>query len=219
MQSRLALAVLAACGCGRIDFAPHDAPAGGSDASDASDDALVPQVGCADGEREGFVDLIAFPRIAGCGATWAETPSLRASSLLAGPCGDDLGPCNVPAAACAPGWHLCGTSGDPADLTSRITAAQCLDAGGVPGTAFIAALDHCTSCDGGCTDISLCHYAATYECSQAMFCAEAVCCGTMCGGGNQCQDGIFASPDTHTNLSPCGASLATDQTGVLCCAD
>lgn len=207
--------VALSCGCGRIDFAAmHAVPP-----DDARADAFVDPVGCSDGEREGFVDQIAFPRIAGCAATWSGTPSLRAPTLPM-PCGDDLGACAAPAAACAIGWHLCGTSGDPAELTSRITAAQCLDAGGAPGTSFIAAMDHCAACDDGCIASSECHYAATYGCATTTYCAEAVCCGTMCGGMNMCRDGIYGM-NTHTNRSNCGASLGSsaDQTGVLCCAD
>src|SRR5262245_32454074 len=71
-------------------------------------------VGCADGQREAFVDVGSHPRIAGCIASWDGAKSLRASQTGAR-CGDDQGPCAAPADACAPGWRICASNGAVAD--------------------------------------------------------------------------------------------------------
>ncbi|MFO0744671.1 MAG: putative metal-binding motif-containing protein [Myxococcota bacterium] len=77
-------------------------------------------VGCADGEREGFVDLEAWPDIAACSGAWSiggvVTDQLFPTCARQG--GDD-GPrldgsgCNV-ADLCAEGWHVCTSSADVA---------------------------------------------------------------------------------------------------------
>src|ERR1041385_6359860 len=46
-------------------------------------------VGCADGQREAFGDVAAFPTIAGCIAEWNGKISLRAGGVGSA-CGDDL---------------------------------------------------------------------------------------------------------------------------------
>ncbi len=65
-------------------------------------------IGCADGQREAFVDRATYPRIAGCLASWPGAMSLRAGRASKA-CGDDApgGGCASPADACAPGWHVC----------------------------------------------------------------------------------------------------------------
>lgn len=68
--------------------------------------------GCADGEREGFVDRMRYPRIAGCSGAWS-VPGVR--STLAPACnraaGDDGartdGAGCSPADICSSGWHVC----------------------------------------------------------------------------------------------------------------
>ena len=79
-------------------------------------------IGCADGEREGFVDLDAYPDIAGCSGGW-DVPGILnttepACDLGAGDDGPDptgVG-CTV-ADLCAAGWHVCATAGEVDDLS------------------------------------------------------------------------------------------------------
>lgn len=216
MRPGLVLALTLVTACGRTKFNLLDDA--GSDAAVA--DAHVAVTGCADGEREAFVNP-SFLDIAGCGATWAGTPSMRDQKTGA-PCGDDLGACAVPADACGVGWHLCGDSGDPLDLSSRITAAECAAPGGPTGR-FVAALGHCVSCSAGCNNgESECNYGTTYGCvSLNVACAEPVCCGSMCTLAGNCHGGVFAAPDTRIGFPArsCGAMTGDSQTGVMCCAD
>jgi hypothetical protein len=185
------------CGCGRIDFDPLGA---GSAAS---------SIGCSDGQREAFVDLVAFPTIAGCGATWAGMPDLRSPTTGAA-CGDDLGACAVPADACAAGWHMCGTSGDVRELLV-VTAPECLGEQGV----FVAASSTCQSAVPSCT------YPApgAFPCTggKAIPCSQPICCGNGCLGVG-CPDGVWAGMTTESTISyGCGDTPVTGLTGVLCC--
>lgn len=99
------------------------------------DVAVIINVGCADGEREGFVDTGYYPDIAGCSGAWsipgvslmapAEAPACpglvahdtrspacegTGDDSVANPTGDG---CNV-ADLCAPGWHVCLDAGEVA---------------------------------------------------------------------------------------------------------
>ncbi len=95
--------------------------------SEAAPITLAMRVGCADGEREGFVDISTHPRIAGCAGAWsipgilehnpgepAECPGVKTHDTTHWSCGgtgDDLDRvigegCNV-SDLCAPGWHVC----------------------------------------------------------------------------------------------------------------
>jgi hypothetical protein len=195
-----------------------DAPAGAGDAPAAPDatsnaiDAAPGAVGCADGEREAFVDRVAYPTIAGCAATWFGTLSLRQPSIGL-PCGDDGTGCVTPASACALGWHICGVDGTIAELLV-VSGAQCAAAG--PGR-FVAALSHCATNQGpGCP------YTEPFPCYPTGWCAEAACCGTDCLplASFGCNDGVWMDATTGTNLDGigCGAVPSTEQDGVLCCA-
>jgi hypothetical protein len=72
-----------------------------------------PEVGCADGQREGFVDLQAYTHIAGCSGAW-DQPGVSPDSVQP-TCGrqggddgqhaDGVGCSSVD--LCATGWHLC----------------------------------------------------------------------------------------------------------------
>lgn len=178
---------------------------------DASIDAAPNLTGCADGQREAFTNLAKFPAIAGCMAAWPDTPSMRAPAT--GPaCGDDLGACVVPASACAPNWHLCGTSGAIAELAA-IDVDDCHAA--APAGRFIAAMSHCAN------NVSLCEYAANLPCFDEGWCSESVCCGASCSVGPGCPDGVWAQA-TWTfadNSTGCGAQPSAQDLGVLCCAN
>lgn len=74
-----------------------------------------PEVGCADGEREGFLDSTAYPHIAGCAGGW-EQPGITPDTIAA-TCGNAAGDdgdnpegqgCSTPD-LCAKDWHICVT--------------------------------------------------------------------------------------------------------------
>ncbi|MFT3696358.1 MAG: hypothetical protein QM831_24675 [Kofleriaceae bacterium] len=179
-----------------IDAAPPDAP----------------DLGCADGTREAFVDPVAYPAIAGCQATWTGTANLRGASSGA-TCGNAV-PCVEPADACAPGWHVCGDTGDPGELSARVSATQCATESG----HWVTAMGHCSK-----FGTPSCLYA-TYGCvDQDVDCSEPVCCGQDCSTENMCKDGVWGegtrvggSFDTATGVA-CGAFDASHTDGVLCC--
>lgn len=94
------------------DAAPDAPPDAAIDAPDAMPDSSISPVGCADGVREAFADLVTEPNIAGCDGAWT-VPGLRpipapmcdrragntgATSLGTGCTATDL---------CAEGWHVC----------------------------------------------------------------------------------------------------------------
>jgi hypothetical protein len=134
-----------------MDVADADAP---SDSDVAEVDACVPDaaasaVGCADGTREGFVDVNVFPVIAGCSGgfdipgvvaenpgTAPNCPSVTTYDTVDPACcrrGGNTGPnpegigCNV-ADLCAVGWHVC----EGADDIIRHSPGGCT-AGTAPG--------------------------------------------------------------------------------------
>ncbi len=86
-------------------------------------------VGCSDGTREGFMDVVRYPFIAACGGAW-DQPGLDGAALapacgrISGNHSTNRGGAGCRAAdLCAPGWHVCR---GPADLTAR--NATCADA-------------------------------------------------------------------------------------------
>jgi hypothetical protein len=168
-------------------------------------------VGCADGQREAFVDAAAFPRIAGCIAAWEGAKSLRAAPTGAA-CGDDAGPCGSPGDACAPGWRVCGAQGAVADLT-QVSADQCEQAG---GGRFSSGLSHCKTQAGCVYDTAP---TAQYECWDQGWCSEPICCGADCGELGACPDGVWPGK-THIAQGMdqgCGASTSRRAGGILCC--
>ena len=128
-------------------------------------------VGCSDGQREGFADIDAHPRIAGCLAAWDGVRSLR-DDPVGKACGDDGEVCDSPADACAEGWHVCGVDGLNSDLKTHTTAEACIEESG-PGK-FVAAMSH------GQTQ-ELCppkpSPVTEFPCFKEGFCSEPVCCG------------------------------------------
>jgi hypothetical protein len=134
-----------------------------------------------------------------------------------GTCGDDLGPCDSPADACAPGWHVCCASGAVADLKARVTAQQCNSGAGAG--RFYAGISHCSS-----LPTSACVYdpsvGAVYPCGEKGYCSESVCCGTACLP-QSCSDGVWsgATRGAYDDMSAgCAATTGTNA-GVLCCRD
>ncbi|MBM4398047.1 MAG: hypothetical protein FJ087_20465 [Deltaproteobacteria bacterium] len=74
---------------------------------------LEPEVGCADGQREGFLDSKAWPQIAACAGAW-DKPGITPDGVVptCGLAGGDDGAnpggagCSAPD-LCAAGWHVC----------------------------------------------------------------------------------------------------------------
>jgi hypothetical protein len=124
IASSLALG-LVTLACGQVDEA--------SEAAWSESTLAVSPIGCADGQREGFVNVSTHPNIAGCGGGWTipgvslfapseapACPGLRPRDTRNPACGnaagDDSGNpsgtgCNV-ADLCAPGWHVCLDAND-----------------------------------------------------------------------------------------------------------
>lgn len=168
-------------------------------------------VGCADGQRELFVDGESFPGIAGCLGGWQGTKNMRAAGTGRA-CGDDSGECAAPADLCAPGWHLCGASGAIADL-KQVSGDQCATAG---GGRFSSALSHCETQSGCVYDT---RPAGDYGCFKTGWCSETVCCGADCGDLGACTDGVWPGK-THIAIGQdqgCGATSSQRAGGVLCC--
>lgn len=223
----LASAALAACGPAQpitsvITASPSPSPVGVAEITDEAGRVYqiaqgVPgdpaTVGCADGQREAFVDERASPAVAGCIGVWAERMSLRAPATgLA--CGDDLGPCGAPADACAPGWHVCGDDGRLAEIAA-IGPDACERAG---GGRFVAAISHCETQDGCATDDPR---TGDYACFEQGWCSEPVCCGNDCTELGVCRDGIWPGR-THIPVGVdqgCGSIGASRARGVMCCRD
>jgi hypothetical protein len=117
-----------------------DASGGDGGTTDAgaeagSDAPVVSPVGCADGTREGYLNVAGYPLIAACGGGWS-VPGLLAASALAPQCrrqGGNSGSnptgagCSV-TDLCAEGWHVCRTAQEVFQL-----AGDCKDALGPAG--------------------------------------------------------------------------------------
>ena len=76
---------------------------------------VTPTAGCADGQREGFVDQVTYTHIAGCSGAW-DHPGITPESVVptcgrqggddgAHPEGDGCSSADL----CADGWHVCST--------------------------------------------------------------------------------------------------------------
>jgi len=204
MRSMWTLLTLSACG--RIWFARVQAH---EDASGKGDAML--DLGCSDGTREGYGDVVVYPTIAACAATWLGAPSLRTASS-GQPCGNDRGPCITPSDACSVGWHVCGSSSDVSELLV-LSGAECRNLTG----AYVAAVSHCVMAMPSCT------YPApgAWPCVAGVDvdCTQPACCGDGSDGGTGCSDGIWpgATLDNKFTGEGCGTLPAANQDGVLCC--
>lgn len=171
-------------------------------------------IGCSDGQREGFANLLRFPNIAGCLGAWQGRKKLNAERV-SGVCGDDAGACASPADLCASGWHVCARDGNNQDLKDRVSSADCESQAG-PGR-FVAAMSHgqspriCPPPPGPHT---------RFPCTERGVCSEPVCCGDACSFG-ACRDAVWRGKTRISRASPngCGSALSKFHGGVLCCRD
>jgi hypothetical protein len=168
-------------------------------------------VGCADGRREGLLDMTLFPNIAACIGTWSGQLSLRLPATGQA-CGNDLAKtCSTAADLCASGWHLCASGGSAIEVTHNLTPDQCDFAG---GGRYVAATSHC---------LGLCVYDPSgnemYPCNPIGDCAEPVCCGEACRNFGECIDAIWPGRTHITNGRDqgCGMITSVRAGGVLCC--
>jgi len=224
-QLALATASLAAllaqtgCTCGsgpyQGDYYDGDRPGSMKNYKFVESEKADPKIaGCADGQREAFADLEKFPRVAGCMAKWKDAKSLR-DKPTGKACGDDGEECGVPADACAPGWHVCGSEGKAEDLKTRVTQKEC-DAAG-PGR-FNAAMSHSPTDEiDPCPRITK---NTDLPCVQAGIGAEPICCGNDCQTG-KCKDAVWKGKTriSRGTTEGCGAMTSERNGGVLCCYD
>jgi hypothetical protein len=101
------------------------------------DEACI-DVGCADGQREGFLDVARFPDIAACSGAFT-VPSVLGSTPACGRrSGDDAAdPAGSGCAAadlCADGWEVC-----PGETEVARLAGSCAEASAFPGLFFATA--------------------------------------------------------------------------------
>jgi len=104
---------------------------------------VTPEVGCADGEREGFLDTESYDHIAACAGAW-DLPGITPDTVLPA-CnlqGGDDGPnpegvgCSS-RDLCAAGWHVCSTWAEVAEK-SPTGCAGAVPADAKPKSLFFA---------------------------------------------------------------------------------
>jgi hypothetical protein len=112
-------------------------------------DPCMLQIGCADGQREGFLDATAFPDIAACSGGWTEPGILGKSAVCGRRSGDDSqNPDGISCATedlCAEGWHVCASTAEVA----ASSPTGCAGGGFPAGTFYAAAVSG--EGDGECT--------------------------------------------------------------------
>jgi hypothetical protein len=198
----------------------------------------APEQGCSDGEREGFVDLDAFPFIAGCSGGWSVPGVLLTLAPACGGIAGDDGPspsgvgCSV-ADLCAPGWHVCASAQEVADRSPT----GCAGASDADGLFFVTrqssngcglcasgsnldpdACDGC-SCVGGCAQTPL-TANDIFGCGTAG--AVATCPPLDRFSNDLC--GALGPPWSCSALDGCDEAHAvtkssSDGGGALCCVD
>ncbi|MEM9461631.1 MAG: hypothetical protein AAGF11_46140 [Myxococcota bacterium] len=91
----------------------------GPDSDTTTTTGPLPDVGCADGEREALLDDAMYPDIAACAGGWS-FPGVVTNTPMCDRMGGDDGP--VPSGEgcaiddlCAPGWHLCQSAMEVSD--------------------------------------------------------------------------------------------------------
>ncbi|MFL5351977.1 Kelch repeat-containing protein [Archangium sp.] len=156
--------------------------------------------GCADGQREGFVDQTKYPNIAGCSGGWSVPgvlpstpgfasicPTLPTYDTVTPSCGrvagdDSANPtgtgCNV-ADLCSPGWHVCNNEPDVATNSP-------------------------TGCNGATLAEDPALFFATRQSSTGCgVCASGTDTGEQCNGGT-CAAGCLQTTRTSNDLFGCG---------------
>lgn len=178
------------CGASCVDITSDADHCGGCDPQNQCgadttcvDGQCVSSSGCSDGSREGFNPISAFPEIAGCKANWSFA-SLRAAKTSAA-CGNSLGECAVPADACGEGWHVCAAPPyGPTDVSSRVTAEQCL---AQPGSYALAVGDQsCEPCSTTGDGAACCGNECVQQEGNCVFAGKTAWIGVIDGYKNVC---------------------------------
>ena len=197
--------------------------------------------GCSDGTREGFVEVGAYPNIAGCSGGFSVPGLLDALTptcgFIAGNSSSNPGGVGCSAAdLCALGFHICKGA---ADVQSR-SPTGCNGAASVPAL-FFATRQSSTGCGlcalGTGTDPSICNgCSCAGDCAQTSLIANDLFgCGSLGSDATSCgvldrtsQDGCSALGAPWSCDGPTGngcdeANVVTKGGsaggGVLCCSD
>ncbi|MDX2012656.1 MAG: carboxypeptidase regulatory-like domain-containing protein [Myxococcaceae bacterium] len=155
-------------------------------------------VGCADGTREGFTDVLAFPDVAACGGGWQ----------------GDLDTSTSAEQLCGPGWRVCTHADAPVRALSFTQA-----------TAFPGCFAFRASVDGfdGCEPLD-----CSNDVTRDTVAAVGASCGALSGVSRLVPDGGACFSDRGAIASQCcNASVAgpgraagcpqRGESGVLCC--
>lgn len=175
--------------------------------------------GCADGEREGFVDIAGNPRIAGCNGAWS-IPGARSIPACERGAGDDT--LNLTGAGCsavdlcAVGWHVCGSVQDVANSLGATTCANAAPVAGYfatqvsgPGTGNCSANPADTNDNFGCGNIGAAPNAAT--CSPLSSFSNNLCGALPVTDGWSCEGASGVTEQTRIR------KLLPQNGGVACC--
>jgi hypothetical protein len=183
------------------------------------DGAPASVIGCADGTREAFTDIMTYPYIAGCDGAWSTAgvinpPVAGAACATSGNSGGDGNGCTI-ANLCAPGWSVCANQ---TAVQERTTGDGC-NVVTFPLDSFYATK---ISGDGG----RICNGLGTndvFGCGTAGQGADSSCypiskwSGDLCslltasGGGWACGNDQFSEAINVTKSDP------TSGGGALCC--
>jgi hypothetical protein len=226
------LAVLV--GCGGETFSSPDAAtsAGGASASAAATGTGgaggTPDTGCADGQREGFLDLASEPDVAECSGAFSVQGVTTAPSMQPG-CdrhgGDDgSNPggngCTVED-LCADGWHVCSSA---QDFAGHVKSGSC-PVGGSAGfwVSRQTQSNVMSTCVQGLTDTN-----NLVGCGEVLGQAGGVTCSpldrameyTNCDQTLTWQCGTAGKPNSEGALVFKTAAMpGQDEGGALCCRD
>jgi hypothetical protein len=182
----------------------------GIDAAPPGVDAdLRSATGCADGTREGFRDLVAYPDIAACAGAWNE------GGLMAPPMGNGCTPSVVQRCAaadlCATGWAICVNHTDMA-THGAVACDASADAG------FYATLQRSHSA-GMCID-DLAYDNDLFGCDAPVVRDPSVlnCAPIDATSGDLCNalTAAWVCADGSHELSTVLKTAASDG-GILCC--
>ena len=156
--------------------------------------------GCADGSREGFVDMNTYPGIAACEGTFEGFISSVSAKHL-----------------CSDGWHVCTGH----EVQQREITVQEADA--FPGAFAFDSANDCGNCHGTClgamtgTSINgFCAVSATDYTDPDMECMGSGCTLRTGSPHTSCLlTGRTDAPNGHGH----GCSWYEDLTGVVCCME
>lgn len=199
--------------------AADGAPCTGAGCGEADAGDLLDAIGCADGEREGFVNVDAQPNIAGCAGGFA-LPGVRipVAPVCARQGGDDGSKpegtgCNA-SDLCAAGWHICLS---PAEVAASSAGGTCADSvpSGAPPLFFVTRQSGAglASCGEGANDL--------FGCGTLGIAPGASCSPLDRFSNDLC--GALAAPWACGNEDNVEAEKVTKpgagSGGVLCCRD